>query len=278
MLSPMKKRIAQLKDSIDALGDVAVAFSGGVDSTLLVTLARMARGGGVLAVTLAGPVVHEFEVERARKEAERLGVSHVVVDFSPLEIPAVKQNSPDRCYHCKREMFSVIAAIARERGIRHIVDGTNADDLTDYRPGLRALAELGVSSPFATHQVTKKEIRAISKSLGISGFDRPPLACLLSRFPYGEVITGQKLEQIRVAECVLLDRGFRLVRVRYHGDVARIEVGKDEVERFFDPSFSREIAKAIKEVGFSYVTLDLGGYRTGSMNEDMVMTGKESAK
>lgn len=268
----LKARLQACKDYIKPLNRVLIAFSGGVDSALLIHVAKAALDEGVHAATIRSPLVHDFEIEAAVREAKRIEVPHSVVEFSPFQLDEIRKNPPDRCYHCKREMFRIIIEKAKEIGIGHVLDGTNADDADDYRPGMRALSELKIISPFLELGIGKDEIRRMSRHLGIPDADRPPLACLATRFPYGEVITTDKVESVREAEIVLMKHGFETVRVRHLDGppkTAKIEVGASEIPRLLSPELREEVYSEIRRIGYSSVTLDLGGYRPGRMNEGL---------
>jgi uncharacterized protein len=223
---------------------------------------------------MTSPLQHEFEIRDAQETARRIGIRHLVRPFSPLAEGEVRENTPERCYFCKRAIFSIIADEARALGIDTIVDGTNADDRADFRPGMRALAELGIESPLLELSVDKDEIRRLSRALGIPGFDRPPMACLASRFPYGDELTPEKIDRVREAEAFLLGLGFRVVRVRHTGQTARIEVGKDEMARLSSRILGRYVRDRLLESGFESVVIDPDGYRTGSMNEALGKSGR----
>jgi uncharacterized protein len=263
----IEKRIGELRNYLKALGNFVVAFSGGVDSTLLLYMAREVLGEEAVSITVSSMVLHDYDIERAKAETERAGVKHIVIQFSPLEIEGVRENKPDRCYQCKKILFGLIKEEAKGLGRDVVIEGTNADDLSDFRPGIRALSELGIRSPFLDLGIKKGEIREMSKEIGISGFDRPPTTCLLTRFPYNEEITTEKIERVRKSEVFLRELGFETFRVRSHGDLARIEVGAKDPPLFSDKYLSKKIVTGLKSAGFSYVTVDLDGYRTGSMNE-----------
>ena len=265
-----REKLALLEGRLRELGSVAVAFSGGVDSTFLLKVAHDVLGDSAIAVTARSESFPERELNEARAFCEAEGVRHLVVDSDELGIPGFDHNPTNRCYLCKREFFSRIMEGADALGVAFVCDGSNADDEGDYRPGLRAVAELGVVSPLREARLTKAEIRSLSRELGLPTWDKQSFACLSSRFPYGERITREKLALVDRAEQWLLDRGFRQLRVRIHGDgqqgyLARVEVAPEEMERLF--VLRDDVAGALREAGFTYVTMDLLGYRTGSMNE-----------
>ena len=260
-------KLDALKDNLRELGSLAVGFSGGVDSTFLLFVAHEVLGDRAIAVTEVDSGVPERERGEAKAFCEEHGIRHFVCDADPLGEEHYRNNSPDRCYYCKKRIFTEIARIARENGITHVAEGSNTDDLGDYRPGLKAVEELGVKSPLREAGLTKADIRAISKALGLPTWDKPSYACLASRFVYGEEITQEKLRMIDLAEQFLIDRGFREERVRVHGMTARIEVPACDIARLAADGGREEVVKRFRELGFMYVTLDLQGYRVGSMNE-----------
>ncbi len=260
-------KLTLLQDNIKAMGSLAIAFSGGVDSTFLLKVAHDLLGDQALAITATSSTYPERELKEAIAFAESIGAQHIVIRSEELDIAGFAENPTNRCYHCKKELFTKVVELARQHGIAHVADGSNADDTNDFRPGMQAMRELGAVSPLMDAELTKDEIRIISREMGLPTWDKPSFACLSSRVPYGEAITAEKLSMIDRAEEHLLGLGFRQVRVRHHGGIARIEVGAGEREKLFHSDVMDGIDKALKEIGYAYVTLDLKGYRTGSMNE-----------
>ena len=262
-----EEKYAALVERVRSLGSVLVAYSGGVDSTLLAVAAREALPDHYLAVLAVSPTYPRSEVESAEKTAAVLDLDLVEVETDELADPAFTSNPPDRCYHCKQGLFGLMRDLADARNLAHVADGNNADDLADHRPGRRAAIEIGVVSPLQDAGLTKQDIREISRMLGLPTADKPSMACLASRFPYGTVIDAAGLARVGEAEEALRGLGLAQTRVRAHGDVARLEVSPDEMEAAFAQRTA--VSAALKAAGFSYAALDLDGYRTGSLNETL---------
>ena len=258
-------KLNQVNSLLRGLSGAVVAFSGGVDSTLLAYLAQQQLGDKTLAVTAVSPTYPEHQLVEARQLAEKLGINHQVIHTNEFESADFTANPPDRCYYCKKELFADLRRIATEKGWEAVLDGANFDDLSDHRPGHRAAEELGIRSPLQEVGLTKQEIRDLSQSFALPTWDKPAYACIASRIPYGRSITPEALTKIDQAEEYLLTLGFREVRVRDHSPVARIEVGPAQMDLAWEKRST--IAKKLHEIGFIYVTLDLDGFRSGSMNE-----------
>ncbi len=265
----LREKQKKLEAYLHELGSVAVAFSSGVDSTFLLKTAQNVLSDNVIAVTAKSCSFPERELNEAITFCKEEGIRHVVIESEELFIDGFRQNPKNRCYLCKKELFSKIADVAAEYGIEHIAEGSNMDDNGDYRPGLQAVAELGVKSPLRFAELTKDEIRTLSKEMGLSTWNKQSFACLSSRFVYGETISEKKLSMVDKAEQLLLDLGFHQVRVRIHGNIARIEILPEEFERMIRDDVRRKVTEVLVNLGFSYITMDLIGYRTGSMNETM---------
>ncbi|ERK29358.1 ATP-dependent sacrificial sulfur transferase LarE [Clostridium intestinale] len=263
----LDEKLELLKHIIRKKGSAAVAFSGGVDSTFLIRVAKEVLGDKLIAVTATSSTYPERELNEAIKYAKDFGVKHIIISSEELDIEGFASNPKNRCYYCKKELFTKVKEVALENGVEYVFDGSNLDDNGDYRPGMLAAKELLVASPLKEAGLTKKDIRDLSKEYGLATWNKPAFACLSSRFPYGNKITLPKLKMIDKAEQFLLDMGIKQVRVRHHGEIARIEVAPEEREKFFNIEFMDKISSKFKEIGFIYTTLDIAGYRTGSMNE-----------
>lgn len=253
-----------LKSIIKKMDGAVVAFSGGVDSTFLLKVAYDVLGDKVIAVTANSETYPKRELDEAKAYAQSLGIRHIIIETLELEIAGFADNPPDRCYYCKHELFSKLTEIANANGLEYVFDGSNMDDRNDHRPGMRAAKQLGVVSPLKQAELTKDDIREISKEFGLSTWNKPSFACLSSRFPYGTKITPEKLVVIGEAEDYIRDLGFQELRVRHHDNIARIEIGNADFARILP--FTDQISDKLKSLGFLYVTLDLSGYKTGSMN------------
>lgn len=264
---PADQKLQDLRKLLEELGSVLIAFSGGVDSTFLLWVACQTLGPDrVVALTATSPTYPAFEFAESQNLAKRIGARQIVVDSNELEIPGFADNPPRRCYHCKHELFALCVAKAQELGLAAVLDGANHDDLADFRPGRDAAFELGIRSPLLETGLTKDEIRALSRQAGLPTADKQPFACLASRFPYGTTITAERLHQIDRCETFLRERGFGTFRVRYHNETARIEIATADMPRLLDPELRQSLVAACKAAGFTYVALDLEGYRSGSMN------------
>jgi uncharacterized protein len=262
----LNTKYENLIDIIRDLKSVALGFSGGVDSTFLAKVCQDVLGDKAIVVTATSSIFSNREFKESKELANNIGIKQIVIEIKENQIDAFAKNPPNRCYYCKHEIFSTVKKVAMEYGINQVIDGSNFDDIGDYRPGMQAAKELGIVSPLKAAKLTKEDIRVLSKRLGLPTWEKPSFACLASRFPYGEEITTEKLSMVERAEEYLRSNGFKQYRVRHHGKMARIEIEVSEMPKFLNLDFDI-ISKQFKVIGFTYVTLDLTGYRLGSMNE-----------
>lgn len=272
--SSLEKRFKKLKEIVTNMESVLVAYSGGVDSTLVMKVAKDVLGDKVLAVTARSTVYPSDEIEQAKAVARNLKVRHEIIETQEMANPKFVNNPKDRCYWCKEELFTKLIGIARENNLKYVLDGTNFDDLDDFRPGMKAAGELGIRSPLKEAMLTKEDIRSLAKDMGLPIWSKPSLACFASRFPYGTRITEENLKKVTKAERFLRNSGITQVRVRHHDKIARIEVMEEDIPKFLEGGLRRQVASYLRKLGYPYVTVDLEGYRTGSMNE--VLEGDES--
>jgi uncharacterized protein len=268
-MSSLEAKLQRLRRSFRGMPTAIVAFSGGVDSSFVLRVAHDTMGERVLALTTTSPTMPDDDRINAIAIAQALGVRHLMIESNELEIAGYARNPVNRCYLCKHNLFAICEAKAKELGIETVLDGLNLDDLRDYRPGIRAAAEMRVRHPLVEAELTKAEIRALSRSLGLPTWDRPASPCLSSRFPYGTEITLEGLRKVERSEQVLHSLGFNVVRVRYHGEVARIELEPSEIGRMLDDTIRDAVDRQLREIGFRFVALDLKGFRSGSLNEGL---------
>ena len=266
--APLEAKTRYLEQTLSSLERAVVAYSGGVDSTFLAKMAYDALGGQAMAVTAVSPSLARAERDDAARFAAQIGIRHAFIETRELDNPAYRANDSSRCFHCKAELFDRLREFVAERGVQHMLYGPVIDDLGDFRPGMAASRERGARAPLVEAGLRKAEVRELSKRLGLSSWDKPAVACLSSRVAYGSQVTVEKLRQIEDAEALLRAEGFRELRVRHHGPIARIEVPESELARFTQDSARRQrIIQGLKTLGFTYVTLDLQGFRSGAMNE-----------
>ena len=267
-MEDLKKKVTELQEIIGSLQKVIVAFSGGTDSTLLLRYAKEILEDKAIAVTAASEIIPEKEVEEAKRVAAEIGAEHQIIFLKPLQNADFVANPPERCYYCKQALCAQLKDIAKQEGALHIIDGTNKDDAKDFRPGQKAASEWGLRSPLLEAGLTKEEIRILSKRLNLPTWDKPSKACLASRFPYGQKITKEKLKRVEEAEEAIGELGLKQVRVRLHDEnTARIEVEQEGIERLLGADERTQIVRKLQKLGFIYITVDLRGYQTGSLNE-----------
>ena len=266
----------RLADILGELQSVVVGFSGGVDSAYLAYMANRVLGKDALCVTAVSPSYPTFQKKETAEFVERYGLNHLVIESEELDNPEYRENAPNRCYFCKSELFVKLEALARDRGYKAVIDGTNYDDLGDFRPGRRAAAEHSVRSPLLEAQMTKLNIRELSRRAGLPTWDKPALPCLSSRFPYGTSISAERLSVVDRGEDILRNFGFRVFRVRFHEELVRLEFSPEELPKALNPTMVDILRKEFKELGFKYVTIDLEGYRSGSLNEVLPLYKKQS--
>ena len=264
----LEEKFERLKKIIQSMGRVLVAYSGGVDSTLLLKVAMDVLGGeNVLAVTALSPLYPERELKEAKELVNQFKGRHLLIESNELEIAGFSKNPPNRCYYCKRELFGKLLDLAEKKSLSFIIEGSTLDDEKDHRPGKKAVQELGIRSPLKEAEFKKEDVRGLSKAFGLPTWDKPSFACLASRFPYGEEIDAEGLKRVNEAEEFLLGLGFKQVRVRHYTNLARIEIFREEMGRLMDESLRDRVVARLKSIGYRYITLDLQGFRSGSMNE-----------
>ncbi|HDL86102.1 MAG TPA: ATP-dependent sacrificial sulfur transferase LarE [Candidatus Acetothermia bacterium] len=265
----LSAKLESLKNILSEIGSVLIAYSGGVDSTFLLKVTSEMLGNRVIAVTARSETYPAGELEEAKKNASVLGVKHIIINTNELDNESFVSNSPERCYYCKKELFSKLLTLAKQYSLNYVADGSNYDDISDFRPGMMAASEFGIRSPLKEALLTKKEIRTLSRKMNLLTWDKPSYPCLSTRFPYGTRITKANLAKVEAAEKFLASFGIKQLRVRVHGDIARIEVSREDMPALLQEAISSEIVKKFRSLGYTYITLDLQGYRMGSMNEPL---------
>jgi pyridinium-3,5-biscarboxylic acid mononucleotide sulfurtransferase len=262
-----EEKLEKLKEIIKELESAVIAFSGGCDSSFLAKVAYDVLGDRAIAITANSELYADSEVKDSKKIAADIGIKHEIISSNELRVPGFRDNPPERCYYCKKELFSELSEIAKKRDFKYVLDGSNFDDTDDYRPGMKAGKELNIRSPLREAELNKDEIRQLSRKFGLYTADKPAIACLASRFPYGTRIRKRDLRKVEKAEGFLRELGFTQLRVRHHGNIARIEILPEDIESLLKNHSREKILTEFKNLGYKYVTLDLEGYRTGSMNE-----------
>lgn len=269
----LSAKLESLESILRDMGSVLIAYSGGADSSFLLNVASNVLGDRVVAITARSETYPPGELDEARKNAAMIGVRQVFINTNELDDEHFASNPPERCFYCKSELFSKLVDLAEQHAMKYVADGSNVDDLSDFRPGMEAAAKLAIRSPLKEAGFTKQDIRTLSREMGLPTWDKPPQPCLSTRFPYGATITREKLATVGRAEEFLAELGLRQFRVRVHGDIARIEVPKEDMPLFLDDSVSKKVVERFKALGYTYITLDIQGYRMGSMNEPLRMEG-----
>lgn len=262
----LRNKLLKMQNLLQRMESVLVAFSGGIDSSLVLKIAHDSLGDRAIAVTAVSPTFPDLELETARRVGQEIGVRHLIIETDQLTMPDFVRNDASRCYHCKTDLYQALQKLQLELNMGTTVDGTNLDDLSDDRPGTVAAREWGVRSPLVEAELSKAEVRTLAKELGLSNWDKPAAACLSSRIPRGTVITREKLTRVEQAEALLFQEGFRQFRVRDHGEIARIEVEEEELSRWLDQARRTHVSAQLNALGFRFVTLDLAGYRRGGGN------------
>ncbi|MGC2306399.1 MAG: ATP-dependent sacrificial sulfur transferase LarE [Candidatus Binatus sp.] len=278
MNTALTAKLDRMRATFAPMRSVIVAFSGGVDSSFVLKVAHETLGDSVLALTTTSPTMPDEDRDSALSMAQLIGARHLVIESNELEIPGYSANPLNRCYLCKHNLFTVCEAKAAELAIDEIVDGLNLDDLHDYRPGMQAATEKRVRHPLVEAEMTKADVRELSRAMGLPTWDRPASPCLSSRFPYGTEITPDGLRKVAAGEKLLHSMGFTIARVRYHGDVARLELEQSEIARVFEPALRETIDREFKKIGFRFVAIDLKGFRSGSLNEGLIANAADAIR